>query len=177
MDRDQVPGTAGRHARERKAPTAPDPTPVRTLVVDDIEGHRRLYEIILGSDGRFDIVGQASDGEGAIDLARVLQPDLVLLDRSMPGMDGLEALPKVRTAAPDAAVVIVSGVVEDRLAPAARKRGAAAFLEKGLSPEDLLQCLCDVMGIDAAAGGAAGRVRDARDAADRPAGLGPPWDA
>lgn len=118
---------------------------VRTLIVDHVEGFRRLHEIILDRDDRFEVVGTAGDGPSAIALAGALQPDLVLLDASMPCMADLAALAEVRAAAPHAAVVVLSSFPDDGRAPAARRLGAAAFLEKGLRPEELLAALAAVV--------------------------------
>ena len=67
----------------------------RILIVDDHPLTRDALATLLGQNG-FDVVGQAGDGNEAIDSARNLQPDLVLLDLSMPELDGLDALPRLR---------------------------------------------------------------------------------
>jgi DNA-binding NarL/FixJ family response regulator len=99
----------------------------RTLVVDD---HPLTRAALVGllEQHDFAVVGEAGDGEEAIGRARELQPDLVLLDLSMPGLGGLEALPRLRAAAPDCEVVVLtaSGTEENLLA--AIRAGAAGYL-------------------------------------------------
>lgn len=118
---------------------------VRTLLVDDMVPLRQLIRVTLERSGSFAVVGEAGDGREAIEAAAALQPELVLLDISMPVMDGLEALPAIRAAAPDAVVVMLSGFAEARLGADAAARGAAAYLEKGLAPGVLVQRLLDVL--------------------------------
>lgn len=102
----------------------------RVLVVDDADDVRALVRAILGMDGRFCVAGEAADGVAAIEQAQALQPDLVLLDLSMPVLDGLEALPGIRTAAPRAAVVVLTGFAEDSTRAAADEVGATGYLVK-----------------------------------------------
>lgn len=108
------------------------------VLVDDVEGLRALVESALERTGRYEVVGQAGTGQGGIDVSREMDPDLVLLDLSMPEMDGLEALPRIREGTTDATVVIFSGFEEDRMAEEALEAGAAAYLEKGLDPDELV---------------------------------------
>jgi CheY-like chemotaxis protein len=113
--------------------------PVRALVVDDDDDIRRLYEEVLDHAEDFIVVGVARDGVEAIGCAIELQPDLVLLDIRMPVLDGIAALPGIRSAAPEARVVLftalgVLGLNEDRIAKAAPD----AILLKTLTPAALL---------------------------------------
>lgn len=121
---------------------------MRTLLVDDVEGLRKLYGTVLEDDGRFEVVAEAGTGRAAIQEASKADPELVLLDISMPGMDGLEALPQIHEVTTDATVVMLSGFVEDRLGSRARDLGAVAYLEKGLSPDELVGELEDVLGLN-----------------------------
>jgi CheY-like chemotaxis protein len=103
----------------------------RVVLVDDepdiIYLARRLFE----HDGRFEVVGEARDGEEAVRLAQDLHPDAVLLDILMPGMDGWEALPLIRRVAPSAVVVVVSALGRRQdVAERATALGAAAYVEK-----------------------------------------------
>jgi DNA-binding NarL/FixJ family response regulator len=128
----------------------------RILVVDDHPLTREALSSLLEQHG-FDIVGQASDGEEAIDLARTTQPELVLLDLTMPGMDGLTALPLLREAAPLTEVVILtaSGTEENLLA--AIRAGAAGYLLKSEPPERIAEFLRGVVHGEAALSGAVAR--------------------
>lgn len=82
---------------------------MRVVIADDVEDIRLLVRVALTSSGAFDVVAEAADGEEVVDLTREHQPDLVVLDLSMPRMDGLEALPHILRAAPAARVVVLSG--------------------------------------------------------------------
>jgi DNA-binding NarL/FixJ family response regulator len=115
----------------------------RTLLVDDADDLRQMIRSVLERSGRYEVVGEAADGHEAIAAATAhsAQLDLVLLDLSMPRMDGLEALPHLRRAAPEARVVVFSGFAEARTAEAARRAGAHLYLEKGLAPDALLAAL------------------------------------
>ena len=112
--------------------------PLRVLLVDDMAELRALVRLTLERSGRFVVVGEAGDGQQAIDAVAELHPDVVLLDIAMPVMDGMEALPKIRAAAPDVRVVMLSGFSEARLGGEAASRGAIAYLEKGLAPDLLI---------------------------------------
>ena len=105
----------------------------------------------------FDVAGQANDGAEAIEMAVELAPDLVLLDLTMPGMDGLTALPRIRESAPDTEVVILtaSGTEENLLA--AIRAGAAGYLLKTESPERIASFLRGVIGGEAALSGSIAR--------------------
>src|SRR5437879_10560884 len=110
------------------------------LIVDDHPLTREALSALLTQHG-FSVVGQASDGEEAIGLARRIQPQLVLLDLSMPGLSGLEALPRLREAAPSCEVVVLtaSGTEENLLS--AIRGGAAGYLLKSEPPERIVQFL------------------------------------
>ena len=128
----------------------------RTLVVDDHPLTRAALVGLLEQHG-FPVVGEAGDGAEAIDRARELQPDIVLLDLSMPGMDGLEALPRVRAAAPECEVVVLtaSGTEENLLA--AIRAGAAGYLLKTEPPERIAEFLAGVAHGEAALSGEVAR--------------------
>jgi DNA-binding NarL/FixJ family response regulator len=128
----------------------------RILIVDDHPLTREALASLLGAHG-FDVAGVASDGEDAIVQAQRLQPDLVLLDLSMPGLDGLTALPRLREAAPDAEVVVLtaSGTEENLLA--AIRAGAAGYLLKTEPPERIASFLDGVANGEAALSGSIAR--------------------
>lgn len=122
----------------------------RVLVVDDVEEIRSLLCEVLSMSGRFTVVGEAADGLQAVDQATEHQPDLVVLDLSMPNMDGLEALPKILARSPASKVVVLSGFEEKRLGKLALELGASAYLEKGVHPNDLIAEFLRVLGAPAA---------------------------
>ena len=138
----------------------------RIIVADDHPLTRDALASLLGRNG-FDVVGEAADGAEAIELASSTQPALVLLDLSMPGMDGLTALPRLRAAAPDCEVVVLTASgTEDNLLSAIRA-GAAGYLLKSEPPDRIVSFLRGVAGGEAALSGAVARrlldqVRDGR---------------
>src|SRR5207249_430087 len=83
---------------------------VRVLLVDDLPDIRLVMRLLLEADGRAEVVGEASDGAQAVELARELHPDAVILDLRMPGMDGVQALPLIRDASPGTVVVALSAL-------------------------------------------------------------------
>ena len=111
--------------------------PLRVVVVDDAPEVRTVLATELRLAGGFDVIGQGANGHEAIDLASRLAPDVVVLDVSMPDMDGLDALVAIRVAAPATKVVILSGFAAEELAERARLLGAAAFLQKDLPTAEL----------------------------------------
>jgi two-component system nitrate/nitrite response regulator NarL len=130
--------------------------PDRVLVVDDHPITRGALAALLEQHG-FAVVGEAADGGEAIELSRRLAPDLVLLDLSMPGLDGLQALPRLRDAAPGCEVVVLtaSGTEENLLAAIAG--GAAGYLLKSEPPERIVEFLRGVVRGEAALSGAVAR--------------------
>jgi DNA-binding NarL/FixJ family response regulator len=129
---------------------------VRVLLVDDHPITRDALSALLGQSG-FSVVGGAGDGEEAIELARRLRPQIVLLDLSMPGLGGLAALPRLREAAPESEVVVLtaSGTEENLLA--AIRGGAAGYLLKSEPPERIAQFLRGIGNGEAALSGAVAR--------------------
>jgi DNA-binding NarL/FixJ family response regulator len=118
----------------------------RTVLADDVFDLRFMVRLALERSGRFEVVAEAENGKEAIDLAREHQPDLVLLDISMPVLDGLEALPQILEVSEDTRVVMLSGFESERLGPTAIERGATGYLEKGISPRTLVDELLELMG-------------------------------
>jgi DNA-binding NarL/FixJ family response regulator len=130
--------------------------PTRVLIVDDHPLTREALASLLKAHG-FDVAGSASDGAEAIVEAARLQPDLILLDLLMPDMDGITALPRLREAAPNCEVVVLtaSGTEENLLA--AIRAGAAGYLLKTEPPERIAAFLEGVAGGDAALSGSVAR--------------------
>lgn len=115
------------------------------VVVDDSDEVRNLVRTRLRLSGLFDVVGDGRDGADAIGLAFRHEPDLILLDISMPVMDGLEALPAILTLAPESKVVMFTGFEEEGLAARAQELGAVAFVEKSIRIEELPDRLWQVV--------------------------------
>jgi NarL family two-component system response regulator LiaR len=124
---------------------------IRVLIVDDHavvrQGLRTFLELqddVSPSDLAalpIEVVGEAANGIQAVDLARRLQPDVVLLDLVMPGMDGIQATPKIIESSPHSRVIILTSFgEEDRVFPAIRA-GAQGYLLKDIPPNDLVQAV------------------------------------
>jgi DNA-binding NarL/FixJ family response regulator len=124
----------------------------RILIVDDHPLTRDALAGLLAQNG-FDVVGQAGSGEEAITQAGELKPDLVLLDLSMPEMDGLTALPRVLAAAPDAEVVVLTASEDEHNLLGAIRGGAAGSLLKSEPPERIVAFLRGVAQGEAALSG------------------------
>jgi DNA-binding NarL/FixJ family response regulator len=134
--------------------------PERILIVDDHPLTRDALSALLAQQG-FDVVGEAADGEEALAAARRSDPDLVLLDLTMPGMDGLTALPKLREEAPDCEVVVLTASDTEENLLAAIRAGASGYLLKTESPEQIASFLRGVARGEAAlSGGVARRLVD-----------------
>lgn len=116
------------------------------VLVDDVEGMRSLLRTVFDRTGRYEVVGEAGDGEAGIETAREAAPDLVLLDLSMPRMDGLEALPEIKSAVPDVTVVVYSGFQRDGMEEKVLEHGAAAYLETGIGPSEIVDEIDEVVG-------------------------------
>jgi DNA-binding NarL/FixJ family response regulator len=128
----------------------------RIIVVDDHPLTRDALAGLLAQHG-FDVAGLAGSGEEAIALARELQPDLVLLDLSMPGMTGLDALPLVRGAAPSAEIVVLTASEDEESLLHAIRAGASGYLLKSEPPERIVDFLRGVARGEAALSGAVAR--------------------
>jgi DNA-binding NarL/FixJ family response regulator len=119
----------------------------RILLVEDHRILREGLRAILAAQPDFAVVGEGGDGLEAIRLARALQPDLVLLDLSMPRMNGLDALKEIKRVAPGARVLILTAQRGDEYVRGALAAGADGYLVKDLSAGEL------VVGVRAAAAG------------------------
>ncbi|HEX4526281.1 MAG TPA: response regulator transcription factor [Gaiellaceae bacterium] len=128
----------------------------RILIVDDHPLTRDALAGLLAQNG-FDVLGQVSGGEEAIGIARELQPDLVLLDLSMPEMDGLTALPLIRAAAPKTEIVVLTASEDEDNLLGAIRAGAAGYLLKSEPPERIVAFLRGVAQGEAALSGAVAR--------------------
>ena len=117
-------------------------------IVDDAAEVRILVRAQLSHAGRFTVVGEGSDGRDAIELARTLRPSVLLLDVSMPRMDGLEALPHIREVSPNTRVIMYTGFDEGGLAARAHDLGAAGLIEKSMALDDLVEQLDVILGPD-----------------------------
>lgn len=119
--------------------------PWRVVVCDDQPDFVRLLSMLLSLEADLDVVGTAGDGIEAIDACTDLRPDLLLLDVSMPNMDGLAALPHVRVKCPATHVVMLSGFSSPQVRERALEAGASEFIEKGTAMTDLPGLVRDIL--------------------------------
>jgi len=119
----------------------------RVVVADDYAAMRDLVRLALERSGRFEVTGEAGNGAEAVDQARALQPDILLLDLSMPVLSGMEALPRIREVAPTTKVVVLSGFGRSQMEPLVLAGGAVGYLEKGLHPNLLVDELLALAGL------------------------------
>ena len=120
---------------------------IRVVVADDSPEVRLLVRVVLEDDADFRVEGEATDGQEAVDLAATLHPDLLLLDLSMPRMDGHQALPLILEASPETRVVVLSAFPADRVARRLLDAGAHLFLDKTGDLELLPKQLRKVVGL------------------------------
>lgn len=135
------------------------PRAVRVVIADDHPTFRRGLAALLGSVPDIDLVGEAADGESAVDQAQTLKPEVVLMDLSMPGVGGVEATRRIVADAPATAVLVVTMLDDDEAVFAAMRAGARGYVVKGQDTDDVLRAIRSVARGDAVFGPAvAGRV-------------------
>jgi len=110
---------------------------IRLLVADDHPIVREGIKRLVAECPDFELAGEAADGAGTLDLARETPADILLLDVSMPGPGFLETLTRLREQSPDLKVLVLSVHAEDQYAVRALRGGAAGYLTKDHSPEEL----------------------------------------
>ncbi len=115
--------------------------PIRILLADDHPVVRDGLAAILGTQPDFVIVGQASTGAEAVLLAAQLRPDVILLDLEMPGMDGVEALRRIRAARAEAQVIVFTAFDADERILSAVQAGAKGYLLKGAPRDELFKAI------------------------------------
>ena len=132
-----------------------DGQPVRFLIVDDsVFARKSVAKMVENFGGQ--VVGEAGDGCTAITEYARTRPDMVLMDITMPHMEGIEAVERIVQQDPEARVVMVSSVGYQENIVAALQRGARHFVQKPVKPEVLYEVIKYVMGEDATVANAAG---------------------
>jgi NarL family two-component system response regulator YdfI len=116
-------------------------TPIRILVADDHLIIRQGLRLILETQDGFELVGEAADGAEAVSLCAELNPDVVLMDLRMPGMDGLTAIERLRVEQPKIAVIILTTFNEDNLMMRGLRAGAKGYLLKDTDRETLFNTI------------------------------------
>jgi DNA-binding NarL/FixJ family response regulator len=120
------------------------PQPVSVLIADDHRLFAEALEAILASDSRVEVVGQASDGSEAVELARRLEPDVVLMDVSMPVLDGFEATREIRSATDEVSVLMLTGSDSRADVDRSREAGAAGYVTKDRIASELVEAILEV---------------------------------
>jgi DNA-binding NarL/FixJ family response regulator len=127
--------------------TDPDKVdPVRVLVVDDHQAFRHALSSALEMLEDIEVAGQAGSGIAACDEAEQLEPDVVIMDLSMPGLSGIDAMKRIHERRPDLPVVILTAHADDGIEREAREAGASGFLPKGTGLRDLVVVLHEAAG-------------------------------
>jgi DNA-binding NarL/FixJ family response regulator len=121
-----------------KAPSRRGEDTVRVLVVDDHPAFRRALSSALRMVKGIEVAGEAGGGREATDRARKDEPDLVLMDLSMPDFDGIEAMRRIHEDRPGLPVVILTAHADPGVEKEAREAGASGFLAKGTALEDIV---------------------------------------
>lgn len=115
--------------------------PIRVLVADDQAPFRKAARVVLAASPDFELVGEASSGEQAIEAAATLEPDLVLMDVQMAGIGGIEATRQILAARPESVVVLVSSYRPEDLGVVAADSGALGFVPKNRFDAGALRAL------------------------------------
>lgn len=123
-----------------------DMDPVRVLIADDEPLFVDSVAALLSNDERVKVIGTASNGQDAVDLATALEPDVTLMDISMPVLDGIEAARRIRLALPKACILILTGSSIAADVDRARQAGVAGFLTKDRIGTQLVSAILEVAG-------------------------------
>jgi len=119
-------------------------TAIRVVIADDHALLRQGVRALLSSLAGIDVVGEAADGRGAIEVTASLRPDVVLMDLHMDGMDGIEATRRITAEVPDTAVLVVSMLDDDASILAAMKAGARGYVLKGADQDEVRRAITSV---------------------------------
>lgn len=115
---------------------------IRVMVVDDHEMVRRVMSVFVRYFDTLLLVGEAATGVEAVEQCENLKPDVILMDVSMPVMDGIEATHIIRQTYPDTQVIMLTSVADETKAKEALRVGAFSYLPKGISVHELFDTIC-----------------------------------
>jgi len=124
-----------------KQPSSNGETPIRILVADDHPVVRDGLVAMLGTQPDFQVVGSAADGVDTVEKAARLAPDIILLDLEMPGLDGVEALKRIRQDRPEVQAIVFTAFDTDERILGALRSGAKGYLLKGAPREELFHAI------------------------------------
>jgi DNA-binding NarL/FixJ family response regulator len=125
-------------------PRAKKRKPLRVLIADDHRLFAEALEAILATDERIEVVGQASDGSQAVELAQKLDPDVVLMDVSMPVLDGFEATREIRSGSEGIRVLMLTGSNSRADVDRSREAGASGYVTKDRIASELVTAIVEV---------------------------------
>ena len=120
------------------------PAAIQILITDDHAIVREGLQKLISTEPGMEVVGEATDGIEAVQMACELKPDVILMDMVMPRMGGLEAIRKIKDECPDARVLVLTSFSDDETVFPAIKAGALGYLLKNTSPDRLLSAIRDV---------------------------------
>ncbi len=118
-----------------------DTMTIRIMIVDDHAVVRQGLRMFLSLDNELEIIGEASDGREALNMARELRPDVILMDLLMPVMDGIEAITAIKSEMPDIELIALTSVLEDASVIGAIRAGAVGYLLKNTRADELIQAI------------------------------------
>jgi DNA-binding NarL/FixJ family response regulator len=121
--------------------TSASPTPLRVLLADDHVTVRHGLKLLIDGEPDMKVVAEASDGEAAVRKALELKPDVVVMDISMPGMNGLAATRALKKAQPDAVIVTLTRHADDAYLQELLRAGVSGYVLKRSAPTELLQAI------------------------------------
>jgi len=121
------------------------PHKIRVLIADDHRLFTQALEAILATDDRLEVAGHAADGAEAVQLALVLDPDVILMDIAMPIMDGFQATKQIRKQRPQACVLMLTGSNARADVDRAREAGAAGYVTKDRIAAELIDAILEVV--------------------------------
>ena len=124
-------------------PAARVEQPIRVLIADDHRLFAEALEAILAAESRIEVVGRARNGAEALEMVLDLNPDLVLMDISMPVMDGVEATRRIREARPEACVLMLTGSSAVADVDRSRDAGAAGYVTKDRIASELVDAIVE----------------------------------
>lgn len=131
------------HTQTQPEPSSTQST-IRVLIADDHAIVRKGIRALLATEPGIEVVGEASNGQEAMDMAQHLEPNVILMDLVMPGMDGLEATKQLTAMLPQVGILVLTSFDGDDKVFPAIKAGALGYLLKDTGPEDLVQAIQQV---------------------------------